>query len=45
VIFFATIIIIEVFYRIYLRRRAKPHIIPDATMTPDEFNKKVSEGK
>jgi cytochrome b involved in lipid metabolism len=45
ILFFAIILIIEIFYRIYLSRPYKPHKIPDATLTPDEFNRKVREEK
>ena len=38
IVFFAIVLITEIFYRVYLWRRSKPHKIPDATMTIDQFN-------
>lgn len=41
VVFFALLIVIEIYYQIYQWRRAKHHKIPDATMTSDEFHRRV----
>ncbi len=43
VVFFALLIVIEIYYQIYQWRRAKHHKIPDATMTTDEFHRRVRE--
>jgi cytochrome b involved in lipid metabolism len=43
VIFFALLIIMEVIYQVYQRKRPQPFKIPEKTMTVEEFNKNVAE--
>jgi hypothetical protein len=36
--FFAVLLVCELIYQIYQRRRPAPFIVPEKTMTIDEFN-------
>ena len=41
--FFAVLVLCELIYQIYQRRQPAPFIVPERTMTSDEFNKNFQE--